>query len=150
MLALARQKVEAAGAAERVALIQGYIEDAPNQKFDAGTAFLVLAFVPDDGRRLRALREIHARLKPGAPFLMINGCTDMNSERFEEDLRLYAAAARRNGAPVEMVERAVRMQREDLSFVPREREEELLAEAGFSGVRLFYVGLWIFGWIATA
>jgi tRNA (cmo5U34)-methyltransferase len=150
MLALARQKVEAAGAAERVALIQGYIEDAPNQKFDAATAFLVLAFVPDDGRRLRALREIRARLKPGAPFLMINGCTDMSSEHFEEDLRLYAAAARRNGAPVEMVERAVRMQREELSFVPREREEELLTEAGFSGVRLFYVGLWIFGWIATA
>jgi len=150
MLALARQKVEAVGAAQRVALIQGYIEDAPKQKFDAATAFLVLAFVPDDGRRLRALREIRARLKPGAPFLMINGCTEMNSERFEEDLRLYAAAARRNGAPVEMVERAVRMQREELSFVPREREEELLAEAGFSGVRLFYVGLWIFGWIATA
>ena len=150
MLALARQKVEAVGAAQRVALIQGYIEDAPKQKFDAATAFLVLAFVPDDGRRLRALREIRARLKPAAPFLMINGCTEMNSERFEEDLRLYAAAARRNGAPVEMVERAVRMQREELSFVPREREEELLAEAGFSGVRLFYVGLWIFGWIATA
>ena len=150
MLALARRKVEAAGAAERVALIQGYIEDAPKQGFDAATAFLVLPFVPDDGRRLQALREIRARLTPGAPFLMINGCTDMSSPRFEDDLRLYAASARRNGAPVEMVEAAVRMQRENLSFVPREREEELLAEAGFSGVRLFYVGLWVFGWIATA
>ena len=150
MLALARRKVEAVGAAERISLIQGYIEDAPRQVFDAATAFLALHFVPDDGRRLHALRETRARLKSGAPFLMINGCTDMISPRFEEDLRLYAASARRNGAPTEMVEGAVRMQRENLSFVPPEREQKLLAEAGFSDVRLFYAGLWFFGWITTA
>jgi tRNA (cmo5U34)-methyltransferase len=100
MLALARRKVEAAGAAERVALVQGYIEDAPRRDFDAATAFLVLPFIPDDGRRLQALREIRARLKSGAPFLMINGCTDMTSARFEDDLRLYAAAARRRLRPL--------------------------------------------------
>jgi hypothetical protein len=49
-----------------------------------------------------------------------------------------------------VVEGAVRLQRVSLSFVPPEREEQLLAEAGFRDVRLFYVGLWFFGWIATA
>jgi tRNA (cmo5U34)-methyltransferase len=150
MLLRARRKVEALGAADRVSLLQGYIDDAPRQAFDAATAFLVLHYIPDDGRRLQALREIHARLRPGAPFLMINGCTDVTSPRFEEDLRLYAAAARRNGAPDEAVEGAVRLQRVSLSFVPPEREEQLLAAAGFRDVRLFYVGLWFFGWIATA
>jgi len=60
---------------------------------------------------------------------MINGCTDRNSARFEDDLRIYAAFARRNGAPAEVVEGAVRMQRESLFSVPPEREEALLAEA---------------------
>jgi hypothetical protein len=51
----------------------------PEKFFDTATAFLCLNFVPDDGHRLGTLWEIHARLKPGAPFLMINGCTDKNS-----------------------------------------------------------------------
>ena len=150
MLRQAKTKVEAAGAAARVSWVQGGVENSPREPFDAATAFLCLNFVPDDGRRLGTLREIHARLRPGAPFLMINGCTDKNSARFEEDLRIYQAFARRNGAPAEMVEGAVRMQRESLYSVPPEREEALLAEAGFGDARLFYTGLWIFGWIARA
>ena len=39
----------------------------PREAFDAATGFLALHLVPDDGVRLRALREIHARLKRGAP-----------------------------------------------------------------------------------
>ena len=149
MLRQAKAKLDAA--ATRVSWIQGGVENVPRgEPFDAATAFLCLNFVPDDGRRLDVLREIHARLRAGAPFLMINGCRDKNSARFEDDLRVYAAFARRNGAPAEMVEGAVRMQRESNFSVPREREEALLAEAGFVDARIFYAGLWVFGWIASA
>lgn len=150
MLEQARLKVEAVAASTRVSFVQGYVEDAPRERFDAATAFLALNFIPDDGRRLNALREIHSRLIPEGPFLMINGCTDMKTPRFDEDLRLYAAFARRNGAPVEIIEGAVRMQRESLFFVPRDREEALLKQAGFQNLRLFYCGLWIHGWLACA
>jgi len=150
MLGQAKAKIEAAGAADRVSWVQGGVDNSPGEPCDAATAFLCLNFVPDDGRRLGTLREIHARLRPGAPFLMINGCTDKNSARFEDHLRVYAAFARRNGAPAAMVEGAVRMQRESLFSVPPEREEALLAQAGFGDLRLFYAGLWIFGWIARA
>jgi tRNA (cmo5U34)-methyltransferase len=150
MLEQARRKVEAAAASARVSFVQGHVEDAPRERFDAATAFLCLNFIPDDGRRLDALREIHSRLVPGGPFLMINGCTDMKTARFDEDLRLYAAFARRSGAPAEMVEGAVRMQRETLHSVPRDREEALLEQAGFQDLRLFYCGLWIHGWVARA
>jgi hypothetical protein len=74
----------------------------------------------------------------------------MSSSRFDEDLRLYAASARRNGAPPVVIEGAVRMQRESLSFVTPEREESLLAEAGFKDVHRFYQALWFFGWMAAA
>ena len=150
MLAQARRKLEALGAGDRVSWVEGHIEDAPREAFDGATAFLTLNFIPDDGARLRALREIHQRLVPGAPFLLIDGCTDMRVPEFEEDLRLYAASARRNGAPAEIVEGAVQMLRANLSFVTPEREEQLLREAGFSGARLFYVALWNHGWLAVA
>jgi hypothetical protein len=83
-------------------------------------------------------------------FLMINGCADMQSQRFDEHLKLYAAYARRNGAPADVVEGAVRMQRESLFYVLPDREEELLSQAGFTDLSLFYCGLWIYGWIARA
>jgi len=151
MIAAARRKLEAADAVARAEFVQGQVEDAPRERFDAATAFLALHFIPDDGGRLRALREIHARLVPGAPFLLINGCAERGGERFEEDLRIYAAFALRGGAPRELVERAAEMQRSsDVHPVPPEREEALLAEAGFQDARSFYQGLRTFGWIATA
>jgi tRNA (cmo5U34)-methyltransferase len=150
MLEQARLKLETRAASGRVSLVQGYVEDAPRERFDAATAFLCLNFIPDDGRRRDALREVHSRLVPGGPFLMINGCSEMNTPRFEEDLRLYAAFARRNGAPAEAIGNALRMQRESLFYVSRAREEELLEEAGFRDLRLFYCGLWIHGWLACA
>jgi len=149
MLRQAKVKLETVGASHRVSWVQGVVENSPLGPFDAATAFLALNFVPDGGR-LATLREIHARLKSGAPFLMINGCSDKNSARFEDDLLIYAAFARRNGAPADVVQGAVRMQRESLFYVLPEREVALLAEAGFRDVHLFYAGLWVFGWIARA
>jgi tRNA (cmo5U34)-methyltransferase len=150
MLEAARGKLESLHAGARATFVQGTVEAAPRERCDAATAFLCLNFVPDDGQRLAALREIHARLASGGPFLMINGCVDAGADRFEEHLRLYAAFARRNGAPPEAIENGMRMQRESLYSVPLEREEALLAAAGFRDVRLFYCGLWIHGFIASA
>jgi tRNA (cmo5U34)-methyltransferase len=53
---------------ERVTLLQGYIDDAPETTFDAAVCLLTLHFL-DPGERLRTEREIHRRLKPGAPFV---------------------------------------------------------------------------------
>lgn len=69
----------------------------------------------------------------------------MSSERFEEDLRLYAASARRNGAPGAIVDGAVQMVAESVSMIPPEREEALLTKAGFRDMRRFYTALWVFG-----
>jgi tRNA (cmo5U34)-methyltransferase len=150
MLEQARRKLALASAAERVQLVEGSADAAPRERFDAATAFLCLNFVPDDGSRLAALREIHARLAPGGTFLVVDGCNATAGPRFEEHLRLYAAFGRRNGAPPEAVERGLQMQREGLFVVPPAREEQLLAEAGFRDFRLFYSALWIHGWSAIA
>jgi len=148
MIDRARRKVEAVGAASRVSLVQGYVEDAPRGRFDAATAFLCLNFIPDDGRRLDALREVRSRLVRGGTFLMINGCADMRPPHFDEHLKLYAAFGQRNGAPADVVAGAVQMQRDSLFYVRPDREEELLSQAGFTDIRVFYCGMWIYGWIA--
>ncbi len=67
MLALAEGKLRAAGHAERVSLVTGYVADAPEGPFDAATSCLVAPFVPDDGGKLDYFRQLRRRLRPGAP-----------------------------------------------------------------------------------
>src|SRR6516165_7556482 len=50
MLRQAKVKLETIGASDRVSWVQGVVEDAPLESFDAATAFLCLNFLPEDGR----------------------------------------------------------------------------------------------------
>ena len=67
MLDLARLALEPFAAC--VTLHQGLIHVAPDGPFDAATCLLTLHFVEHD-ERLRTLKEIHRRLKPGAPLVV--------------------------------------------------------------------------------
>ena len=55
--------------APRATLHQGYIEDAPEGPFDGATCLLTLHFLPA-AERLRTVREVARRLRPGAPFIV--------------------------------------------------------------------------------
>lgn len=150
MLDMARGRLAALGMLDRVQLIQGFASDAPAGPFDAATCFLTLHFVPDDGTRLATLRDIHARLKPGAPFLLINGCLDKASPRFARDMARYSAFARFKGAPEEMTRNAAVAVADQVHLLPAARDEALLGEAGFHSIEPFYRGLWVHGWLAHA
>lgn len=150
MLDMAERRLTAMGAAERVTLIEGYVADAPPGPFDAATCFLTLHFVPDDGSRLALLAETRRRMKPGAPFLLINGCLDKTAPRFERDMARYSAFARFKGAPAEMASMAAATVAEQVHLLPASRDEALLTEAGFHSVEPFYRGLWVHGWLAHA
>ena len=69
MLALARTML--GSEAGRAVLHEGIIDAAPDGPFDGASALLTLHFMPEEERR-RALREIHRRLKPGAPFIAVH------------------------------------------------------------------------------
>jgi hypothetical protein len=49
-----------------------------------------------------------------------------------------------------MIEGALRMQRENLLPVMRERKEQKLAQTGFREIEILYTGLMVVGWIARA
>ncbi|NJL18000.1 MAG: class I SAM-dependent methyltransferase [Nitrospira sp.] len=94
MLSRAAERMAGAVASDRLTCVQGIALDAPAGPFDAATAFLALHFVPDDGARLAQLKAIHDRLKPGAPFLMINGMADPASVQVRDRPCALAASCR--------------------------------------------------------
>ena len=148
MLKAARERVEACGARDRVTLIEGLIDDAPDGPFDAATCLLTLHFVPDDGGKLETLQLIRKRLKPGAPFILVDLCIGA----IDGDLRRdrYATFALNSGAePDDVCQTKARLV-DVLHTVSPERDVELLTQAGFTDVDLFYAGLSWRGWSATA
>lgn len=151
MIALARRILARDGvSSDRVELIAGYIPDAPQDNFHAATCFLTMHFVKDDGAKAEAFHHIYQCLKPGAPFLFVDGCADMASPSFERQLADYAEFARLQGAPEDLVAMALEMNRTRLNFASEERNLSLLAEAGFRDASLFSAGTLFRGWIARA
>jgi tRNA (cmo5U34)-methyltransferase len=80
MLKLAAQTM--GSLAERAVLHEGYIDDAPNGPFDAAACILTLHFIEPD-ERLRTLKQVHRRLKPGAAFVTLHSSFPQDAETRE-------------------------------------------------------------------
>jgi tRNA (cmo5U34)-methyltransferase len=135
---------------ERVELIEGVVDDASLGPFDAATCILVLDLIPDNGAKLKALSEVRRRLRPGAPFILVDQCLDRSAVDFELRLDRYEAYARASGVDAQTTASAREQLRTNPALVPASRNEQLLSQAGFSGVEVFYVGMAWRGWVAYA
>lgn len=147
MLSLAEQMVRPHAA--RIRLHQGYIESAPVGPFDAATSLLTFHFIPRD-QRLETLKQLHRRLKPGAPFVVAHiSFPQTEPERSAWIARhvAFGAPAGTDPAQLENSRRAIATR---LSILAPEEEEAMLREAGFSNVSLFYAGLSFRGWLSYA
>lgn len=135
--------------AARAALHEGYIDTAPEGPFDAATCLLTLHFMPLEERR-RTLREVHRRLRPGAPIVVAH----LSIPRGEAQRRLwlsrYAAFAVSSGIAPEQAARAHEAIGRNLPVLAPEEDEAALQEAGFSEVALFYAAFTFRGWVARA
>ncbi len=144
MLALAEETTEPHRA--RVQLQQGYIQQAPDGPFDGATCLLTLHFVPRS-ERLATLREVRKRLRVGAPFVVVHISFPQDEPERSLWIARHVAYGRPEAADVESARDAIRTR---LSILAPEEEEAMLAEAGFSGISLFYAGLSFRGWIGYA
>ena len=133
--------------AGRTRFHEGFIDSAPEGPFDGATCILTLHFIKRQ-ERLRTLQEVRRRLKPDAPFVAAH----YSIPRGEVDLWLSrnAAFATTSGIDVSKAEAARAEIAERLPILSPEDDEELLREAGFSGISLFYVGFAFRGWVAYA
>lgn len=145
MLDLARQV--AAPHRDRINLIEGTTEDAPDGPFDGATCLLVMHFL-DRATRISTLKAIRSRLKTGAPFVVMNHSVPKDSALTWLQ-RSVAFGSGPAGTP-EQVRTSAAMMVERLPLLAPQEEEALLAEAGFSNVALFYAGFSFRGWVATA
>jgi tRNA (cmo5U34)-methyltransferase len=148
MLAVARSTL--GELASRCDLIEGTMDAAPARPFDAASCLLTLHMIPDDGSKLATLQAIRARLRPGAPFVIVDHCLDRTDPHFERKLDRYTRFALQSGAPSEDVVRACEGIRQSVPMISRKREAALLAEAGFREIEIFFAGLLWTGWSARA
>jgi tRNA (cmo5U34)-methyltransferase len=145
MLELARTTLGAN--AERAALHEGYVEQAPPGPFDAATCLLTLHFLPRD-ERVQTLKEIRARLRPGAPLLTFHHSVPAGPTRLTwlERAARYAVGT---GETNQVMARAEGMAA-NLPILTPEEDETALASAGFRNAEPFYGALTLRGWVAFA
>lgn len=133
----------------RATLHHGLIDIAPEGPFDAAACILTLHFVERE-ERLRTLREVRRRLKPGAPFVVAHFSFPQGEGARDLWLSRYAAFAASSGIEPAQARKAKSMIAERLSILAPEEDEQLLREAGFGSVSLFYAGFAFRGWVAYA
>lgn len=146
MLDLARERMGRLAA--RAVLREGYVADAPDGPFDAATCLLTLHFLPRE-ERLRTLREIRRRLRPGAPLVTFHHSVPGGEARAALFGRYARFTAGPDGDPAQ-VEKSAATLSTQLPIASPEEEEALLHEAGFENVSTYYAVLTLRGWLATA
>lgn len=135
--------------ASRVELLEGYIDDAPNTRFDGATCLLTLHFLSVE-QRLHTLKQLRQRLKPGAPLVVAHHSFPQNEPEKSRWLSRYAAFAVLSGIPEAHAKTAIDAINAKLPLISPEQEVALLHEAGFSSVELFYAAFTFKGWVAYA
>lgn len=133
----------------RVHLHQGYIDIAPEGPFDAGACLLTLHFIPPE-ERARTLREIHRRLKPGAPLVVAHLSFPQGAQARSRWLSRYVSFAVASGVDADKAANARAAIDAQLPILAPEQDEAMLREAGFEDVSLFYAGFAFRGWVGYA
>ncbi|WP_206934610.1 class I SAM-dependent methyltransferase [Roseococcus thiosulfatophilus] len=135
--------------ASRVTFCEGYIENAPEGPFDAATCLLTLHFL-EAGERVRTLRELRRRLKPGAPFVVAHISFPQDGSARRLWLSRYAAFALASGTDPEQVKKMSNSVDAHLPMLSPGQDEAILRDAGFSDIALFYAAFTWRGWISYA
>lgn len=133
----------------QVELCGGYIDAAPPGPFHGATCLLTLHFLPFE-ERLRTLRQVRQRLRPGAPFVMAHHSFSEGGDERRRWLSRFAAFATSSGVDPVKAKEATKFIGKHLPIVAPDQEERLLREAGFQDISLFYAGFTFRGWVAYA
>jgi len=132
-----------------ITIIEGEVSQLiSSTDFDAATLILVLHFIPDNGEKLRLLKDIAEKLKPGSPLLLV----DIFGTKEEMAVKLRYL---RESLPlivledIEEIEARFERIYEDIQYIPEARLFELLDEAGFENPIRFHQSTLYGGWICT-
>jgi tRNA (cmo5U34)-methyltransferase len=146
MLQLAEEIVEPF--IDRVTLQKGYITHAQAGPFDGATCLLTLHFMTK-AERFETLCALRSRLAPGARLVVAHHCKSDNGQTARELTRFVAFSGGTKFDFAQAAESASVMA-EKLPLLTPKEEEQLLLDAGFEDVSMFYAGLSLRGWVAVA
>jgi len=151
MLQMAKNKSVQLGLESRVRLIQGTIADLPvaDSKFDAASCILVLHFITDEQEKLKLLRSIKDKLKPGAPFVLVSAYGDPADAELQDRINVWKSFFLDIGYTKSKVDEMGKVIM-NISFIPEHKIERLLAESGFTNSTRFYSTGLFAGWICHA
>jgi tRNA (cmo5U34)-methyltransferase len=131
--------------ADRVALVVGTVDHLPEDVFDGATCLLTFHHL-DRAERLRTLQEVRRRLKPEAPLvIMQHTAPNLDPTRW---MTRFAAFRDRDGPDWEQARATAKVMSERLHLFTPTEEEEILRQAGFTDVELFYAAFSFRGWVA--
>jgi tRNA (cmo5U34)-methyltransferase len=132
----------------QVQFVTGYIEDAPVELFDGATCLLTLHFL-SISERLRTLRALHQRLKPGARLVIAH---HTKAEQGDAEIWMTRSIAFASGPHADLAKAAAsaKVMAQHLPLLSTEDEEALLRQAGFTDIGLFYAAFSFRGWVAVA
>ncbi|KAA0594917.1 tRNA (cmo5U34)-methyltransferase [Azospirillum lipoferum] len=145
MLALARSTLGELAA--RVTFHEGYIDDAPEGLFDGATCLLTLHFLPRD-ERIRTLKEIHRRLKPGGRLVTVHHSFPNDDLGKDKWLGRNAALVSTGGIDPISVAGNIKIMKEKLPVLSPDQDVAVLENAGFGDVELFYAAFTFKGWVS--
>ncbi|PZN94384.1 MAG: methyltransferase [Alphaproteobacteria bacterium] len=135
--------------AARATLIEGYVESAPEGPYDAATCLLTLHFLPRVAR-VDTLRQLHRRLRPGAPLVVAHASFPQHEPDRARWLERYAAYAVASGVEPQQAEQARAAVASTVPLLTPEDDEACLLAAGFQAVELFFAAFTWRGWSARA
>ncbi len=150
MIEIAADRVAATGLSDRVELHHGTVDEIPSHPpHDAATMALVMHFVPDDGAKSALLEQIAERLRPGAPFTLVDAHGDPASREFAGAFEAWMRYLVMQGMTARELDRYRGQLDASCYYVPEARIRALLGEAGFAPPRPFYRGYIFGGWLTT-
>ena len=135
--------------ADRVELVEGYIDDVDAGGFDAATCLLTLHFL-DNAERRRTAAAIRGRMQRGAPFVAAHGSFPQGAGERDLWLDRYAAFAMSSGVDADKALGARAAVAASVNMIDPEADAAILRDAGFTDVALFYAAFTWRGWVATA
>ena len=145
MLDLARRNTQPFK--NRIELIEGTVDAVPLHMYDGATCLLTLHFL-ERNERLRTLREIHRRLKPGSRLVVAHHSNPGGS--VQSWLARSVAFSQHEAINWQNAQVSASAMTCGLPLLSVSQEQALFRQAGFAQVELFYAAFSFRGWVATA
>ncbi|MCM0082224.1 class I SAM-dependent methyltransferase [Geomonas sp. Red32] len=146
MLDLCRERIEAAGVADRCEFVHGYVQDVPAEaSFDAVLSLFVAHFVAR-GQRSSFYRQMTSRLREDGYLVNVEISFDLESAEFPSMLKNWGAVQTLMGATPDSLASLPKQLKEVLTVLPPTETEALIRESGIACPVRFFQSLMIHGW----